>query len=72
MATKVSAAEAFRQTAMTNGKLKAKLPADEDIIKKVRQLSGSTSFDSKHLAWYKSMAKKGQLAKKGRAAAKAN
>lgn len=63
--TKVSAAEAFRQT------VKVKGLSDEQIIQRVRKISGSKTFDVKHLSWYKSMYAAGKLSK-GRKEAASN
>lgn len=53
---KVSAASVFRRlNALKNP------PSDEKFIETVRKESGSKTFDAKHLAWYRSMAKQGKL-----------
>ena len=62
---RVSAAQAFRDS------IKLKL-TDEQLIARVRKISGSKTFDAKHLAWYKSMNKAGKLSTKGRAVAASN
>ena len=55
-AKKMSAAAAFRQIVARKTQ-----PSDETFIKEVRRMSGSTTFDVKHLAWYRSMHNKGKL-----------
>lgn len=64
--TKTSAAQAFRDT------IKLKGLTDEQIIARVKKVSGSKTFDEKTLAWYRSMYKAGKLSKKGRAVAASN
>ena len=39
-----------------------RIPSDEEIIKAVRKAVPSSKFDENHLAWYKSRARKGDLA----------
>lgn len=38
-----------------------KPPSNEKIIAEVRAKSGSKKFDGKHLSWYRSRHKKGEL-----------
>ena len=64
--TKTSAAQAFRDT------IKLKGLTNEQIIARVRKVSGSKTFDEKTLAWYQSMYKAGKLSKKGRAESSSN
>lgn len=61
---KISAAQAFRDASKLKGL------TDEQIIARVKKVSGSTKFNAAHLAWYRSMAKQGKLSK-GRKPAKA-
>ncbi len=64
---KISAAQAFRDSLKQKG-----LKTDDAVIAFVRKQSGSTTFDAKILAWYRSMHKAGKLSLKGRAQAKSN
>lgn len=65
---KISAAQGFRNSLAVKS-----LKTDEAVIEYVRKQSGSTTFDGKMLAWYRSMHKAGKLsAGRSKAAAKSN
>lgn len=64
-AKKVSAASVFRSIVLgKDGKVKAKLPEAESIIKQVKAQSGSKTFDERQCSWYLSMARQGKLTPK--------
>lgn len=65
-AVKISAAQAFRNSLTVKT-----LKDDEAIVTYVRKTSGSTTFNVKTLAWYRSMHQAGKLSK-GTASAKNN
>ena len=64
--TKPTVASVFRAIAA-----RAKQPSVASFIKEVRERSGSTTFDAKQLAWYRSQRKAGRLSP-GRKKAAAN